>query len=1384
MKKRQYVFKKTISVFLSLTIAGSSFLGLLAGNFRLIDYLDLKSAITAKADEPSDVAFYRYNELVGVYKTDYTDTDSIYYKIGDDGNWTEYSHPFAIPAYTQAVVYARLGGNGSVIGDTFTTSKLAIGKYTESETDFTISYNNAEYGYTRTYDGKTKQWSFSTERRVFRYNNIAYVEFPDGNELPFIRTSQTEYVNEITGYTLTLGNNNSIIVDTGEYKYVYSGAQSRISYVEDKCGNRINIGEDADLEYWYINVDSDYKYVGEEVYDLFGPTDEFSGDKEFLYSTVTDPNSNTFEYVSNTNYGIIKVVDQAGVYLSRYKYDSQNRIIKNLDKNISYDSDGRVSRIEYDGGDFTAYSYDDENMTYSVTNAIGQTITTVYNDAFLPTEYTDEYGNTTTYTYDSDFNVISESSDGITTTYTYNSSGCLLSSSSTDGSVSSNTYNNDNQLIRSYDGTNYTYYSYNASGDYSVIATLKEDYSGQIPQIYDSALTCFDKIEYNYDTDGRISTLYDYKNDRYETYTYDTYGNQTGITAKKISDDSTTSQTSYTYDGLGNILTTTDNNEQTSYVYDEAGRTLRVNDNGKITRTLYDNLGRIVREIGPEDYNSYYDGLPNSNTYSLSGGHEYTYNNDNQLVSETNRYGVETLYSYHSNGVKASEDFLGYGCDYNELGQITKMVRPDGNVYCNFIYDNKNRLIKKKYALQRNHYNFINYYYDNDNNLTSQGFKKYGESEVTQFEYTYDNDGNLVTKTDYINNQYTEYDSDGNYTVYNIVENNGVTSNVFAYSYTNTEDTVDDLTGLTVPASESFAYAGNNTLNVIYGEDEKVYSLNSSELFNLNSYETAGGDYVNEYVAPDDSDILSYSNQYDSNGNVTTKAISIYGSNTVNRSVVNQYDNKNRIVSTSYNGETSDYAYNQYGFIDYSEHSKDNLYYNYSYTSFNSFYNISVDLKAEYQENDHNQRTLISATHFNYHSYDSDKLTAVENDSVTTDKAGNITAIGSRQHTWTNLRQLESVTYGNNTYTYTYDENGTRTSKTAGGVKTDYYTKNGNIIVQTDGTNTWCFQYDEGEDLIGFLYNGAQYYYLTNQMNDVIGIINSDGDIIAEYWYDDWGGLYAVDKPSSNTTAENTIADTNPMLYRGYYYDYETQYYYLQSRYYYPEICRFINADYPEMMYTTKDEAYGGTNAYTYCYNDPVNRVDKDGNRSYTLKYCSQEWVVKFLRKFVSYANDKTTSIISFKKIPGVKVELFSVISYSVGGLGLFSLNNKGELTVSFGGISISSMKKTATVSATIKYKNCNVGVFIGISKWYVNFGYYVYSSSQYGSQSIKVGLKLSISIHIAYVAAFIGATYAVRCFCPALAPLPTIIKKLYTTPLGLSTQALILSAAIYSYVM
>ena len=116
----------------------------------------------------------------------------------------------------------------------------------------------------------------------------------------------------------------------------------------------------------------------------------------------------------------------------------------------------------------------------------------------------------------------------------------------------------------------------------------------------------------------------------------------------------------------------------------------------------------------------------------------------------------------------------------------------------------------------------------------------------------------------------------------------------------------------------------------------------------------------------------------------------------------------------------------------------------------------------------------------------------------------------------------------------------------------------------------------------------SRYYYILNLQGDVIGILDSAGTQVVSYTYDAWGNLL-----STTGTLADTVGQINPIRYRGYYYDAETEFYFLNSRYYDPQTGRFINAD------ARLNTSLGvlGTNLFAYCLNNPINKVDYNGNK-------------------------------------------------------------------------------------------------------------------------------------------------------------------------------------------
>ena len=148
------------------------------------------------------------------------------------------------------------------------------------------------------------------------------------------------------------------------------------------------------------------------------------------------------------------------------------------------------------------------------------------------------------------------------------------------------------------------------------------------------------------------------------------------------------------------------------------------------------------------------------------------------------------------------------------------------------------------------------------------------------------------------------------------------------------------------------------------------------------------------------------------------------------------------------------------------------------------------------------------------------------------------------------------------------------------------------VITTTDAegnvtTQTLEFTYDGNGYPYALTYtNGTAspitYYYITNLQGDVEYLMTSNGTVVAEYEYDAWGKVIM---------ATGNLAQVNPLRYRGYCYDTDTDFYYLQSRFYDPEIRRFVNAD----GYASTGQGFLGQNMFAYCRNCPVAHLDTDG---------------------------------------------------------------------------------------------------------------------------------------------------------------------------------------------
>ena len=140
-------------------------------------------------------------------------------------------------------------------------------------------------------------------------------------------------------------------------------------------------------------------------------------------------------------------------------------------------------------------------------------------------------------------------------------------------------------------------------------------------------------------------------------------------------------------------------------------------------------------------------------------------------------------------------------------------------------------------------------------------------------------------------------------------------------------------------------------------------------------------------------------------------------------------------------------------------------------------------------------------------------LTSFNGSEITCDALGNpLTYYDGTSFTWQG-RRLVGAVKGTNTMSFTYDDNGLRTSKTVNGITTEYYW-NGNLLVaEKTQYYTIVYNYDASGRPIGMAYHGSDYtqyqwdvyWFDLNLYGDVIAVYNNDKKKLVDYTYDPWG---------------------------------------------------------------------------------------------------------------------------------------------------------------------------------------------------------------------------------------------------------------------------------------
>lgn len=451
-----------------------------------------------------------------------------------------------------------------------------------------------------------------------------------------------------------------------------------------------------------------------------------------------------------------------------YEYDQENRLrsIKNpkgKTMDIQYYPNGAVSGVFQGESEIAkTFSYDYGTLACTMESVVGgSTQVTAYTyDAAgnLASRTGNCCGGDISYTYDAAGNILTEiDAKGFETAYTYDAVGNVLTKTDAIGNITTYTYEPTfNQVATVTDPKgNISAYTYDAAGN-----RIREDLPGGIVRhhgynsdgrrIFDVSGNG-DTTEYEYDAYGNRNKI-TYPTGAVETFIHDTRGNKISQT------DANGSTTTYQYDKLNRLIRVrapAPFSHEITYEYDAAGNNIAIHEPlGKTTTFTYDGLDRLLQTNLPLGItHSYEYDAENLIAYTDPEGNQtsYLYDSKNRLVSETDAKGTKTFTYDLNNNLTSQTDREGKLLQflYDSLNRRVGVINPVLDTTL-FFYD-ANGNITSTTDFEGN---TTTYTYDALDRLAST-VSTLGNTTT----FTYDNNDNRVTVTDPLGRVHkTDYD--------------------------------------------------------------------------------------------------------------------------------------------------------------------------------------------------------------------------------------------------------------------------------------------------------------------------------------------------------------------------------------------------------------------------------------------------------------------------------------------------------------------------------------------------------------------------------------------------------------------------------------------------
>ena len=638
------------------------------------------------------------------------------------------------------------------------------------------------------------------------------------------------------------------------------------------------------------------------------------------------------------------------------------------------------------------------------------------------------------------------------------------------------------------------------------------------------------------------------------------------------------------------------NQNYLSSVKDTFGNVTQYNYDGQVNSDGTGSTGRLLSVTDPK------------NTVT-----SYTYN-DSEQVTSVSASDSTVNYTYDSASKRLTQiahngGNVKYGISYDALGRRSALTlnASTPRTLASYTYDGRDNLTQMEYG----NGGTVDYTYDNLDRVTK---KSYNGSNIGE-SYYYDAEGNLALVDDGVNNTRTryEYDMAGRLSSYTKREGASADSGSLLagveYRYENGKDRLTE-NRVTLPQRGSTSTTVTNKTNYVYGsgaeEKDRITQVKENGTTRLSYTYDSLGRRTQTKVSMGSKDLTSdyFYSEGEADDTTSTRVRSVHlgywenSSKAVDRYDFYFYDENGNITTRS--EDTSTYVYYTYDNLNQLTREDDPVSNTTTVYTYDNGGNIQSKKVYDFtrEQSPANPKSTVT---YKYDGSWKDLLTTYNGQSITYDTIGNpLKYRDSMNFTWQNGRQLATAKKGSTTTLYSYDMDGLRQKKTVGSAATTYYYAGTTLLGEYNASTgrQLIYLYDESGGMYGFTQKTASatsnYYFVKNLQGDVIGLLNSNGILVANYRYNAWGKLLSVTNASGADIISPThIANINPIRYRGYYYDTETGFYYLQSRYYDPEMGRFINADTTDIL-KPKDDLYD-KNLFAYCDNNPVVRLDRNG---------------------------------------------------------------------------------------------------------------------------------------------------------------------------------------------